>query len=295
MSLRLEQLQVARLAVPVLGESAGLVTRFLLSTQCPEGGFADRDGNEDLYYTVFAMDCLNALQAELPEKQLHPYLRSYNPEAGLDFVHLCCLARCWSAMKSLVISSQRKAALLAAIETFRTGDGGYHPSRDSAVGTTYGCFLAYGAYSDLGAFPPFPEGLAACLDSLRTPDGAWANDARMTVGSTAATAAAVAVSRNLHHPIDAERTGAWLLAQAHPAGGFVAAPGSPLPDLLSTAVALHALDSIQVSFEPLREIELDFVDSLWSAEGGFHGNWTDNVLDCEYTFYGLLALGHLGL
>jgi hypothetical protein len=37
------------------------------------------------------------------------------------------------------------------------------------------------------------------------------------------------------------------------------------------------------------------VDSLWDATGGFHGNWTDDMLDCEYTYYGLLALGHLSL
>ena len=36
-------------------------------------------------------------------------------------------------------------------------------------------------------------------------------------------------------------------------------------------------------------------DSLWNAAGGFHGNWTDDTLDCEYTYYGLLALGHLSL
>jgi hypothetical protein len=40
---------------------------------------------------------------------------------------------------------------------------------------------------------------------------------------------------------------------------------------------------------------LDFVDSLWSAEGGFHGHWADDHLDAEYTYYGLLALGHLSL
>ena len=40
---------------------------------------------------------------------------------------------------------------------------------------------------------------------------------------------------------------------------------------------------------------LDFIDTLWNATGGFHGNWTDDYLDCEYTFYGLLALGHLSL
>ena len=34
---------------------------------------------------------------------------------------------------------------------------------------------------------------------------------------------------------------------------------------------------------------------LWSAAGGFHGNWADDTLDPEYTYYGLLALGHLAL
>ena len=68
-----------------------------------------------------------------------------------------------------------------------------------------------------------------------------------------------------------------------------------MPDLLNTAVALHTLDALQAPLEPIRESCLDFIDSLWSAEGGFHGNWTDDQLDIEYTYYGLLALGHLAL
>ena len=40
---------------------------------------------------------------------------------------------------------------------------------------------------------------------------------------------------------------------------------------------------------PIRERCLDFHDTLWSAEGGFHGHWSDDHLDAEYTFYGLLA------
>jgi len=37
---------------------------------------------------------------------------------------------------------------------------------------------------------------------------------------------------------------------------------------------------------------LDFIDSLWTAEGAFHGSWADDEPDAEYTFYGLVALGH---
>ena len=68
-----------------------------------------------------------------------------------------------------------------------------------------------------------------------------------------------------------------------------------MPDLLSTAVALHALDGLQVSFQPVAEACLDYIDTLWTAAGGFHGTWDDEDLDLEYTYYGLLALGHLSM
>ena len=45
----------------------------------------------------------------------------------------------------------------------------------------------------------------------------------------------------------------------------------------------------------IKEPCLDFVDSLWTNQGAFYGNWTDDMLDVEYTYYGLLALGHLSL
>ena len=73
-------------------------------------------------------------------------------------------------------------------------------------------------------------------------------------------------------------------------------PAAPLPDLLSTATALHALACLEIPLPaPIRERCLDFIDTLWSADGGFHGHWADDHLDAEYTFYGLLALGHLSV
>ena len=61
-------------------------------------------------------------------------------------------------------------------------------------------------------------------------------------------------------------------------------------------LGLHALATREVELPPaLREKCLDFIDTLWNAEGGFHGHWADDHLDAEYTFYGLLALGHLAV
>ena len=64
---------------------------------------------------------------------------------------------------------------------------------------------------------------------------------------------------------------------------------------LSTATALHALSALHLPIAGLRDPCLDFVDSLWTNRGGFFGTWADDALDCEYTYYGLLALGHLSL
>ena len=295
MSLRLEMLQVARLAPKVLGDSAGLVRQFLLSQQNRDHGFNDRAGGSDLYYTAFGLQALLALDAPPAAEKVADYLTTFGNGDKLDFVHLCCLARCWASVSkpSSQASDSVRGAILRRIETYRTPDGGYQPIR-GPNGNAYGCFLALGAYQDFNKPMPNLSGLVNCLGTLKTPDQAWANEPGMTTGSTNATAAAVAVLRNLGTPVD-PATGEWLLAQSHPEGGFRAAPNAPLPDLLSTATALHALAGLEVSFADIKERCLDFVDSLWTNEGGFHGHWADDFLDCEYTFYGLLALGHLSL
>lgn len=295
MSVRLEMLQVARLAPKVLGESAGLVRRFLRGQQNDDGGFQNRTGQSDLYYTVFGLEGLIALQASLPTEQTVAYLKTFDDGEELDLVHLCCLTRCWAAVGSDLAETWRSAfgeRILRRLETFRAGDGGYSPTRGNQWGTAYGCFLALGAYQDLKSQLPEPTKLIECLRHLRTPDGGWANERNLNVGSTNATAAAITVLRNLAVPIE-RSAGDWLLARCHPQGGFLATPNAPLPDLLTTATALHALAGLQVSFERVQESCLDFIDSLWTNEGGFHGHWSDDHLDCEYTFYGLLALGHL--
>jgi len=293
MSLRLEMLQVARLAPQVLGEAVPLIESFVRSTRAEDGGFRDRDGKSDLYYTSFAVDALTALQAPLPNRELQAYLKSFADGEGLDFVHLCCLLRIGSALEPRPVPD-RVDALLRRVETFRASDGGYEGTPDARTGSAYGCLLAYGAYADHGKTPPDTGGLARCLDALRTEDGAWSNDRLIRIGSVPAVAAAVTLSRNLRHPIPSG-VAEWLLGCYHPEGGFRAIPDAPMPDLLSTAVALHALDGLQADFSRIKESCLDFLDSLWTNQGGFHGNWSDDVLDVEYTYYGLLALGHLAL
>lgn len=294
-SVRLELLQVARLGATLLGDSAGLVRDFYRRQWTAAGGGRDRSGRPDLYYTVFTLNGCEALEVPVPGAALEAWLKTFGEGDGLDLVHLTSLARCWASLGKRRLPAGLAKALLARLETFRKPDGGYDGDAAKPHGTAYGSFLALGAYQDLGKLPPTPLRIVQSLKRLETPDHAWNNAPGLPVGSTNPTAGAVTLLRHLHLPLN-PAIGDWLLARQHAQGGFTAVPGAPMPDLLSTATALHALASLDRRLtEAQRERCLDFVDTLWSAKGGFHGHWADDDLDAEYTFYGLLALGHLSV
>jgi prenyltransferase beta subunit len=284
-------LQVARLAPTSLGESRDLVAAFLRRSLNPDGGFQDRTGNSDLYYTVFGLEALLALREEVPEVS-SVYLQQFGDGGSLDFVHLACLARAWGS------ASRRRPemaeSMLDRLQSFRSADGGFALTESAPAGSAYACFLAMAAFEDLGALVPDAGRMLRCLEDVRAADGGYANVAGAAEGSTPATAAAVMVMRHLDVVPDAA-VSRWLLERCHSDGGFFAAPRTPMPDLLSTATALHALAALHADIDRLREPCLDFVDTLWTSAGGFYGSWADDTLDCEYTYYGLLALGHLSV
>jgi hypothetical protein len=287
-------MQVARLSPKLLGDSADLVRDYLRSQLTPSGGFADRAGNPDLYYTVFGLEGLFALRADLPITQVLGYLKSQGAGEYLDFVHLSCLCRCWAGMPKDEHRHIPADAILGKVESFRSTDGGYAQEPGQADGTIYGCFLALGAYQDLGRDLPDVPGVVNCVNRLRAEDGGYANQLDVPYGLTPSTAAAVTLLRQYHQSIP-DGIGEWLLSRHAAEGGFFATPIAPMPDLLSTATALHALAGLHVDLEPIREPCLDFIDTLWTSRGGFYGTWADDTLDVEYTYYGLLALGHLSV
>lgn len=278
--MRLQMLQVARLAPNALGDAADRVAEFVASHQTDCGAWADRAGDPDLYYTVFGIEASIALQRDLPTDLLSDFLKKVRM-GDIDLIHACCLARCWAGI---------------GIERYDEG-----PRLAQHIGqfprtSVYDTFMQLAAYEDLGVESRDTEGVAALLDSLATGDGGYANDADITIANTPGTAAAVTVSHALGLPID-PRSADWLLGCCHAEGGFFAMPMAPMPDLLSTAVALHALSCMKRDIDPIRERCLDFIDTLWSSRGGFYGNWAEeeDALDVEYTWYGLLALGHLSI
>ncbi len=283
-------LQVARLAPRVLDDATELVASFVQGQQNPDGGFRDKTGKSDLYYTVFGIDSALALQVDLDKALLRQYLASFGGGEKLDFVHLCSLIRCQSIAG---LEANQSSAFCARLDSFRAKDGGFNPKEGSAFSTVYANFLAYAAYQDLGRTVPEMLKLVQSFKHLET-EGSWANERHVKTGATPATAAAVSVLNDQAMPIS-DDVGQWLVSRLHPMGGFLAAPQAPVPDLLSTATALHALAGLEVSFKPFKELCLDFIDSLWTNEGSFYGHWQEETLDCEYTYYALLALGHLSV
>lgn len=286
-------LQVARLAPQPLGESRDLVAGFLRGCLNPDGGFCDRSGKSDLYYTVFGLDALIALQEPLPAGAVAAYLHQFGSGQALDVVGLACLARCWAALSPDVPPPVARD-IIERLETYRSADGGYAHTQGARAGSVYASFLALGAYQDLRHSMPDARRALESLSTLRTSDGGYANRPGEVCGITTATAAAVIVLRHLEGPID-RHVGVWLLDRCQSSGGFLATPHATLPDLLSTATALHALAALHVPLGGLSEACLDFVDSLWTSRGGFYGSWADDAIDCEFTYYALLALGHLNL
>jgi prenyltransferase beta subunit len=233
-----------------------------------------------------------ALRADLPAAKVIPYLQMFGEGVRLDLVHLACLARCWADVSKA--QPPDVPAIAERIERHRAADGGYNQTIGAQHGTIYGSFMAACAYQDLKLPMPDPDRITDCIAANATEDGAYANHPDMPIGLTSATAAAATLLRHFQQPVS-RKVGQWLLDRAHRDGGFLAAPEAPIPDLLSTATALHALAGLHVSFEHLKEPCLDFLDTLWTPRGSFFGHWGEDILDCEYTYYGLLALGHLSL
>jgi hypothetical protein len=79
----------------------------------------------------------------------------------------------------------------------------------------------------------------------------------------------------------------WLQQRQDATGGFHATDQAPVPDLLSTAVALFTLRLVGAEARDAS----DFIHAHWLDNGGFAPTIFDDYSDVEYVFYGILALG----
>ena len=161
-------LQVARLSPNLLQEAADPVAEYLRSAvhrrwRCDGSSRSERS----LLHSVRAGRADRATTRAAPRRTAS-FLTGFGNGEGLDLVHLCCLARCWAALK------QTPPDLADQISAAWDRDSVYHS------------FLAWGALQDLGQTPtPFPVGGVSPSPAKTTPT----------------TAAAVTLRRQMETPV----------------------------------------------------------------------------------------------
>jgi prenyltransferase beta subunit len=286
--------------------------RFLESLGCDDGGFAGTiaANASDIYYTPFAVMALSALGVSLDLDRLARFADSVFEFDSLDLAHLASLARLEAllvissgdgdSVESLPDRIPRRRELIAEILEYRASDGGFsHFAKLADESTPYGVFLASNALAELFAPECDSAILAECVMRFQLHDGSFSNSRGDAFGGVNATAAAVAVlaeSGGLRGA-DVDSTIKYIRSMSC-AGGFKASARAPLPDLLSTATALVALNLLGVDLtQDEQSSYLEFIQDHWrdvsDTAGGFAGDIIAEVPDAEYTFYAIMALGML--
>jgi len=278
--------------------------QFLTDQQTEVGGFRGREGDEDLYYTGFAIRAL-AVSGGLEtfhRDKVATWLSSIDP-LSLGVIDL--LSWLYSA---LVVQASGGPDLLgrasidfadrvaATMEAHRTADGGYAKSLEGAMGSTYQSFLVSLTYELLGRKMPRRNAMVQFLYDRQRDDGGFVEISPMKRSGTNPTAAAVALLNQLDGMDDeiAEDVVGFLTDVVSGEGGFQANTRIPFADGLSTFTGLLTAQDLGRRDLISPDKILNWVTTaLEFPGGGFRGASWDQQADVEYTFYGLGILGLL--
>lgn len=274
---------------------------YLLQSQNPDGGFSGREGGSDLYYTGFALRSLAVLQALNPElcTRAAGFLRDkMTGSAGVvDFFSLvvsCYIVPLGGGPDVLAAAPPDwRDRVAAALEDFRSPDGGYGKTPGAPHGSTYTSFLVALCLQLLDRPIPSPERLAAFVKSRRRPDGGYVEISAMRRSGTNPTAAGVGLLQILGEFDDEGRAAVADFLAALPSGfegGLRANDRIPAADLLSTFTGGWTLDQIGAADRLDWPAIRDYAESCERPIGGFRGGLWDEDADVEYTFYGLGTL-----
>jgi geranylgeranyl transferase type-2 subunit beta len=277
---------------------------YLAAMQADDGGFPGRRGASDCYYTAFGLAGLMLLGELTPERadRAARFLaaRLAGPLGGVDFVAAvvagATVEAAGAADPFASAGIDRAAALRAAVEPLRRGDGGYAKTPRGAASSTYQTFLTVVACQVAGLPADEPARIVEMIRSRQRGDGGFVELDAMRRSGTNPTAAAVgllAILGALDETTTA-RAARFLDSMQTAQGGLRANTQIPIADLLSTftgAAALGALGAAGAIDAPRAR---RFAAALECPSGGFRGGPWDEQADVEYTFYGLGALALFG-
>lgn len=233
---------------------------FVRSRQTSAGGFSDRGGKCDPYYSLFG--CYVAEMLEIHE--VFPALKLYVKNLGLS-----------NNLKGIHL---RSAAILY---TKLFGSDTVPPAlqKQDNLQANYSDFinlLAYYYSEDYISLFKVQRKLKTFNTKVEMP--------------CSVTAAHMIIHDCFRMPVKELENRVNEFYRGN--GSFAALMRAPAGDLLSTGIALYALRFINADITMIKPDCLSYIDSLYS-QGGFCATDADPDPDVEYTFYGLLALGAL--
>lgn len=299
-------------------EAVENISAFLYSCIHEEGGFKDRSGKADPYYSVFGYILAYIFELDIPVRKQWDFVAKYKHRDEIDLVHAVSLVQCsllirlielrirfkWRGNQLLsgiwgnVVRRKLHKAVqkdcnnwLRMIATYRSQDSGVNNNRrGDNNGTVYAGFLVWCLYQELSIDGLKIEQVLDSIRGLKLSDGSYINEKGSDMGVTSVTSAAL-ILRMMGGDNDLGATISWLKSRRCFNGGFTAAEGVPVADLLSTATALFALQIVGEPMDLYAAKCEEFINLHWDQSGGFFGSIADMNCDCEYTYYALLALG----
>jgi len=260
----------------VLGDALGMLDpdtleemkTFVRGQQTAEGGFADRGGKCDLYYSLFGLFVSEALGMQEVTPSLKRYIEKIAQSGKPEGIHWYCAVILYVKLfgvETLPLSLRQQPK--------RAGN---HPLQEPASYTLFINLLTYYYTEDY-------------FRLYRTQKLLRNSKAKAEMPCPVAAANLV-----LQHSFGLQSDALMdkLISFYRNDGSFSAVKQAPIGDLLSTGVALYTLRFIRHDLRMMKPDCLEYVDSLY-AGGGFCATLLDPGTDVEYTFYGLLALGAL--
>jgi hypothetical protein len=242
--------------------------KFVISHQTSEGGFADKAGNCDLYYTLFGCFIAEALEVHEVIPRLKEYIKNVMVTKTLKGVYLQCAV-------ILYVKLFGSDALPSVFQNMVSTDLRKHENQKGLY-SDFINLLAWYYLEDYSILYKVNRKLKTNVIQAELP--------------CSVTAAHLILRECFGKPVKESKDRLYAFYGKN--GSFSAVNRAPVGDLLSTGVALYALRFINTDIRIIKPECLTFVDSLYS-EGGFCATSLDTDPDVEYTFYGLLALGAL--
>jgi hypothetical protein len=234
----------------------------------PDGGFADRAGKSDLYYSLFGYYLAEAFSVSEVSVPLNKFIKEKVNDKNLSGVNLYCGAILYAKLNGTDDLSEKLGKQI-----------GVNLKKSTIKQSEYSNFMGFLALYYLEDF----------IAIKRLINRYNSNNHQKELPCPVVSANTILNELAGHQDPFAEDK---LKSFYRENGGFRAISHAPYEDLLSTGIALYALHFINADMRFIKPECLGFIDGLYE-NGGFRSTQTDFETDVEYTFYGLLGLGSL--